>query len=228
MLSSATATRDRAPGHRPPSEPRLGSNAGLAGSRALRVAGLPEGENDPTVAPNHLARLLHPSSRPEHLSEGELLHLVREICNQVPLERPTPGSSGGRRYVRLFRTEAVEAWVIAWASSAYLGLHDHGDSRGAYQVVSGQLREISADLIERGPLTTRRLRPGARRSVQPGHVHDLWNPTSEPALSVHVYSPPLRAMSFYSDDPATYLAKVRTETENEWPDPDRWAERAIG
>jgi hypothetical protein len=156
------------------------------------------------------------------------VQLVGEIGDRLPRERPVSGSVGGRRYVQLFRTEAVEAWIIAWAPSAYLGLHDHGESSGAFQVLSGQLREVSTDLIDRSPLATLHLRRGARRSLQPSHVHDLWNPTKDPALSVHVYSPPLRAMSFYSDDPATYLAKLRTETAAEWPTPERWAERAVG
>jgi hypothetical protein len=94
--------------------------------------------------------------------------------------------------------------------------------------VAGRLREVSTDLVGRGPLATLRLRPGMRRSLGPNHVHDLWNPTREPALSVHVYSPPLQSMNFYSDQPSTYLTKLRTETEVEWPDPDRWAERAVG
>src|ERR1700722_5025635 len=225
MLTSETATRHRALSHRSSSSelPRR-----PAAARAFSLDGLADDELVTSVEPNRLARLLHPSARRQCLSETELLRLVGEVCDQVAIERPIPGSIDGRRYIRLFRTETVEAWIIAWASSAYVGLHDHGDSRGAYQVVSGQLREVSTDLIGRAPLTTDRLRPGMRRSLTPGHVHDLWNPSRQPALSVHVYSPPLTTMNFYSDQPSSYLAKLRTETEVEWPDPDRWAERAVG
>jgi hypothetical protein len=190
--------------------------------------GLADNEQATSLEPARLARLIHPSARRQRLSEAELLRLVEEICEQSTIERPTAGSIDGRRYIRLFRTETVEAWIIAWASSAYVGLHDHGDSRGAYQVVTGRLREVSTDLIGRGALTTLGLRPGMRRSLSPRHVHELWNPTKEPALSVHVYSPPLRTMNFYSDEPSSYLVRLRTETEVEWPDPDRWAERAVG
>jgi hypothetical protein len=195
---------------------------------ASSIDGLADDELVTSVEPDRLARLIHPAAPRQRLSEAELLRLVAEVCDQVAIERPTPGSIDGRRYIRLFRTETVEAWIIAWASSAYVGLHDHGDSRGAYQVVTGRLREVSTDLIGRGPLTTLRLRPGMRRSLTPRHVHDLWNPSRQPALSVHVYSPPLRTMNFYSDEPSSYLAKLRTETEVEWLDPDRWAERAVG
>jgi hypothetical protein len=226
-LSSATATRHRALPDRSLRLPVSERDTALLSS-AFPGAGLADAGSATSVEPSRLARLLHPSARPERLSEAELLLLVGEICDQVPTERPTPGSTAGRRYVRLFRTEAAEAWIIAWAPSAYLGLHDHRDSRGAFQLVSGQLREVSTDLVDREPLTTLRLRAGAGRSLRSDHVHDLWNPTGEPALSVHVYSPPLRSMNFYSNDPDTYLAKLRTETEDQWPDPSHWAERAIG
>jgi hypothetical protein len=130
------------------------------------------------------------------------------------------GAQNGRRYERLFRTSAVEAWLIAWGSSTYLGLHDHGGSRAAYQVVGGSLTESSADLTTRSPLSTRKLGLGARRSLSEHHVHELWNPSAAMALSVHVYSPPLHTMSFYSDDSAHYLTKLRTESELEWPEAD--------
>jgi Cysteine dioxygenase type I len=174
---------------------------------AYSTEDLADEEQPRSVEPVRLARLVHPSDRRQRLSETDLLHLVEELCEQVTTEGPVLGSTDGRRYKPPFRTESVEAWIIAWPSSAFVGLHDHGQSRGAYQVVQGRLREISTDLIRRGPLTTRQLRPG---------------------LCVHMYSPPLRSMNFYSDEPSSYLAELRTETEVEWPDPDRWAERAVG
>lgn len=220
----SSATRDR--------EVRHGSSLAVSQHELATPSTLPAavlaGGGLTSLEPWHLARVVHPSARRDNLSQAELLHLVGEICDQVPIERPTAGSSGGRRYLRLFRTEAVEAWIIAWAPSAYLGLHDHGISRGAFQILAGQLREVSTDLVDREPLTTLTLQPGARRSLEPLHVHDLWNPTHSPALSVHVYSPPLRSMSFYSDEPASYLTKLHTETEAEWPDPEHWTERAVG
>jgi hypothetical protein len=212
----------------PAPAPDFVPDAAFSSSSAFPDVGLADIRTVAAPRDTRLARLLHPSTRPQHLAEAELLTLVEEICEQLPIDQSALDSISGRRYVRLFRTAAVEAWIIAWGPSAYLGLHDHGDSLGAFQLISGQLREVSTDLVDREPLRTIGLRPGNRRSLQPRHVHDLWNPSGEPALSVHVYSPPLRSMTFYSDDPATYLAKVRTETENEWPDPDHWAERAIG
>jgi hypothetical protein len=226
MSTSDTTSRHRSLRHM--SSPSLLPRRGATSAATCSLDGLADDAETAVADQDRLARLLHPSAPLQRLSETELLRLVAEICDQVAIERPMPGAADGRRYMRLLRNETVEAWIIAWASSSYVGLHDHGDSRGAYQVVTGRLREVSTDLVGRDPLTTLRLRPGMRRSLSPLHVHELWNPTRETALSVHVYSPPLRTMNFYSDEPSTYLAKLRTETEIEWPDPDRWAERAVG
>src|ERR1019366_10060665 len=43
---------------------------------------------------------------------------------------------------RLFaRTEACDAWLIAWPIGGAIQLHDHGASSGAIVVVSGTLEE---------------------------------------------------------------------------------------
>jgi hypothetical protein len=45
----------------------------------------------------------------------------------------------------------------------------------------------------------------------PGHVHDLVNHGPGPALSVHVYSPALKAMTYFDWSPRNRLVPVRTE-----------------
>lgn len=49
--------------------------------------------------------------------------------------------------------------------------------------------------------------PAVRVSRQ--SVHEVWNPGPAPALSVHVYSPPLRTMTFYDHRVESFLAPVR-------------------
>ena len=44
-----------------------------------------------------------------------------------------------------------------------------------------------------------------------GHVHDVENRAVEPAVSVHAYSPPLTAMSYYSVTPDGRLRRTRSE-----------------
>ena len=43
-----------------------------------------------------------------------------------------------------------------------------------------------------------------------GHVHDVSNRRSEPAVSVHAYSPPLSTMSYYDVERGT-LTRTRSE-----------------
>jgi hypothetical protein len=49
---------------------------------------------------------------------------------------------------------------------------------------------------------------GRSLAIGPTRIHGVWNPGPANALSVHVYSPPLTAMTFY--DPRL-LTPLRTE-----------------
>lgn len=119
--------------------------------------------------------------------------------------------NGTRRYARLLNTPAYDAWLIEWDPDADLDLHDHGGSSGAFHVVDGVLVEVYTDLARPEPLRTLVLGAGDARQVTPGRVHRVWNPGPAPALSVHVYSPPLSSMNFYADRPDCYLAALRSE-----------------
>jgi hypothetical protein len=45
------------------------------------------------------------------------------------------------------------------------------------------------------------------RGFEPGHVHDVANDGTRPAMSTHVYSPPLSTMTHFDD----HLRPVRIE-----------------
>jgi hypothetical protein len=124
-----------------------------------------------------------------------------------------------RRFARLLHTPAYEAWLIAWEAAADLELHDHGGSQGAFHVVEGALVEAHSDLADRAPLQTLVLGPGEGRDVTPTRVHRVWNPGPARAVSVHVYSPPLTSMTFYDDQPGTFLAPLRTAIVQGAPEP---------
>ena len=51
----------------------------------------------------------------------------------------------GRRPVRLIATERYEVWVIGWTTGQHVGVHDHGDSAGAFVVTEGELTEVLPD-----------------------------------------------------------------------------------
>ena len=102
-----------------------------------------------------------------------------------------------RRPVRLLATDHYEAWVIGWTGGQGVELHDHGDSVGSLTVVEGEVEEL---VPAGGRLRGRRLTAGRTVVLPAGLVHDVVAPGPAPATSVHVYSPPLRHMSFYAAD----------------------------
>lgn len=121
-----------------------------------------------------------------------------------------PPATAGRRYVRLLQTPAYDAWLVEWGPGSDLDLHDHGGSASAYHVVTGVLLEQFASLARRRPVETFAFGPGHVRLVPPEVAHRVWNPGPLPALSVHVYSPPLSSMTYYSTETAGFLEPLET------------------
>lgn len=95
-----------------------------------------------------------------------------------------------RWYERLHHDDDHEVWIISWLPGQSTGFHDHGGSRGAFAVALGSLREH--DLV-----AERELGSGEVREFGPDYVHEVRNDSSAPAVSVHVYSPPLSVMNRY-------------------------------
>jgi Cysteine dioxygenase type I len=117
-----------------------------------------------------------------------------------------------RRWFRqLHRDDVHDVWLLGWDQAQGIELHDHGGSAGAFCVVTGRLLEASTDRVTRRRVERERVGLGDVRAFDADHVHDLVNPGPGAAVSIHVYSPPLRAMTFYDDAPGTFLTPVRTE-----------------
>ena len=142
--------------------------------------------------------------------------IARELANTPELWWPKVHRAGGLRwYEPVMESADFEAWLLGWPVGEGIELHDHGSSSGALVVVDGTLSETYVDASES-------VRPGARlqhRSLQegdlvafgPDHIHDVVNGGRRQALSIHVYSPRLRSMTFYENRPDRGLAAVRTE-----------------
>jgi predicted metal-dependent enzyme (double-stranded beta helix superfamily) len=120
-----------------------------------------------------------------------------------------PGMS--RRYVRLLHTRACEVWLIGWAQSAGLELHDHGGSAAVVHVVEGQLDETYTDRQRGHPLRSRSIIAGDSVALPPSHVHEVSNPGSHDAVSIHVYSPPLTRITFFDCRSGHLLLPRRTD-----------------
>lgn len=125
-----------------------------------------------------------------------------------------------RFYVRLRHTDDVEVWLICWDIGQDTLLHDHGGSAGAFTVARGSLVE-DFGAVDRPGLRTRRHTAGDTVGFGTGYLHNLVNVGTEPTVSIHAYSPPLRAMNFYCWLPTGmhHLREVACDT----PEPDTTA-----
>jgi cysteine dioxygenase type I len=126
-----------------------------------------------------------------------------------------------RWFTRLHGDDELDVWLISWVPDKSTELHDHGGSLGALTVVSGALAETRWDGDR---LRRRRLVAGDQAAFPLGWVHDVtWSPgplqevgrekiaVAAPTLSVHAYSPPLTAMSYYDVTERNTLRRNRTE-----------------
>jgi hypothetical protein len=105
----------------------------------------------------------------------------------------------------------AQVWLLSWLPDQGTPLHDHGTSAGAFTVVRGTLTERVVAAGRTGVHgSTADLTTGRVRHFGPHYVHTVTNTQSEPAVSVHVYTPGLSWMNTYRIDGA---ALVRTGTE---------------
>ena len=167
-----------------------------------------------------------PSSGPTRLRVPDLLHATDQAADDVLSGRrdhllPTGGVPATQRwFTRMYGDDELDIWLISWVPGRATELHDHGGSLGALTVLSGSLNEFRWD---GGGLRRRRLDAGDQAGFPLGWVHDVvWapRPVPEPAaiakpvrptLSVHAYSPPLTAMSYYEITDRNTLRRQRTE-----------------
>jgi hypothetical protein len=171
--------------------------------------------------------LLHTSdaqsvSGPTRLRLPDLLHAADRTADDVLTGHynhlfPAGGvPTDDRWFVRLHGDGEIDVWLISWVPGHATELHDHGGSLGALTLLSGSLDEFRWDGAQ---LRRRRLDFGDQAGFPLGWVHDVvWAPTSAApsatpglTLSVHAYSPPLTAMSYYEITDHQTLRRRRTE-----------------
>ena len=150
------------------------------------------------------------------LTTAAPVSIARTLADSPELWWPRVRRDSGQRwYVRLLEEPDFEAWLLGWPVGEGIELHDHGSSSGALVVVEGTLLETyveATDWLRPGArLRHRRLAGGDSVAFGPDHIHDVVNGGGRQALSIHVYSPRLREMTFYENTPDRGLAAVRTE-----------------
>jgi rhodanese-related sulfurtransferase/predicted metal-dependent enzyme (double-stranded beta helix superfamily) len=112
-----------------------------------------------------------------------------------------------RWYLPLLRSNSCDVWLLAWERGQDTDWHDHGGSSGSFAVAEGSL--IEQYRVPSGRLSRRRLGVGQAAAFGPGHVHDVAHGGEAAATSIHAYSPPLVAMTYYT---ATDYGLIARET----------------
>ncbi|MBF6190339.1 cysteine dioxygenase family protein [Nocardia implantans] len=159
---------------------------------------------------------------PTRLRPADLLRLTDEGAEDVLAGRydhllPAGGiwPQDERWATRLLSDDEVDVWLISWTPGKSTELHDHAGSLGALTVLSGALSEYRWNGTE---LRCRTLAAGDQASFPIGWVHDVMRAPGvvesagppDPTLSVHAYSPPLTAMSYYEVTGHGTLRRTRT------------------
>jgi mannose-6-phosphate isomerase-like protein (cupin superfamily) len=162
---------------------------------SLSSAGTPLSASPVAVDPRELARIPRPRGR--DLSGAELQTFVTELADRPELWIQLVKHDATQRvYEELLSDEHVTAWLICWMDEHDTGFHDHDVSAGAVAVVSGAVREER--LAIDGPTRNGVFRAGASFYFSASDIHRVSHAGSEPAVTLHVYSPPLLRMGSYA------------------------------
>lgn len=143
-----------------------------------------------------------PRPRGRDLSAPELQSFVRELAERPELWIDLIRHDASQRvYEELLSDAHVTAWLICWMDDQDTGFHDHDVSAGAVAVVSGNVREerltIGGDRSEIGQ-RGRKFAAGDAFHFSAADIHRVRHGGSDPAVTLHVYSPPLARMGAYT------------------------------
>lgn len=137
-----------------------------------------------------------PRPRGRDLEAHELERFVRELADRPELwiERVRHDATQ-RVYEELLSDPHLTAWLICWMDDQDTGYHDHDVSAGAVAVVGGRVREER--LTIGGEPRSRTFAAGGAFHFSSSDIHRVRHAGSDPAVTLHVYSPPLARMGAY-------------------------------
>jgi hypothetical protein len=161
-----------------------------------------------------------PRPRGRDLSGPELQQFVSDLADRPELWIDLVKHDRTQRvYEELLSDEHVTAWLICWMDEHDTGFHDHDVSAGAVAVLSGAVREERLALG--GPPHGRVFPAGGSFHFSAADIHRVSHHGADPAVTLHVYSPPLLRMGAYviGDDgvlarhPMSYEEELRAQPE---------------
>jgi hypothetical protein len=141
------------------------------------------------------------------LSERDLERVALAVAARPELyEDLVVDDETSRWWLLLFRNPAYEVKLLTWELDQSSDWHDHGGSSGVFAVTAGVLseRRRAADHVS---IESRTFRAGQFGSFGPHHVHDVALAPDRPAVSIHVYSPPLSGLTFYEHTDYGFVAR---------------------
>ena len=139
-------------------------------------------------------------SRPELRALARAFRSKRQLWE--PLVEHTPDQ---RHYELLHHDDRSMAWVISWMDDHDTGFHDHDVSAGAVAVARGCIRE---ERLRMGAAPHSRIyRAGDVLDFEASDIHRVAHEPGEPAVTIHVYSPPLWRMGSYVVEPSGALRR---------------------
>jgi len=164
------------------------------------------------INPTPLPSVPRPHGR--DLSGPELRAFVAELANWPELWiHFVKHDSTQRLYEELLADDHLTAWLICWMDDHDTGFHDHDRSAGAVAVVSGAVREER--LAIDGQSRARTYAVGETFHFSPADIHRVRHAGSDPAVTLHVYSPPLERMGAYAIDDDGVLVRYPVSSAEE-------------
>lgn len=117
-----------------------------------------------------------------------LARSAAELVDLAALERSGEGS-----FDLLWRNERSEAWLNQWWEPRDTGFHDHSGSCVGVYMLEGRARNEA--LVVSGPRRVREYGAGESFSFPGTGIHRMEHERG--AVTIHVYSPPIRAIGHY-------------------------------
>lgn len=149
----------------------------------------------------------------DQLSPAQLLRTARLFAADPALPTLVDPDDQEARWIELDSNPDLDVWLLSWPVGTHNGWHDHGESVGAFQVVSGTLLEQTSKQHRR---EFRTIIAGEGRSFGQNHIHNLANVRIGTALSVHVYAPRLTTATRYAITPTGLQATAVDKVAVDW------------
>jgi len=99
----------------------------------------------------------------------------------------------------LFRGVGHELLLASWLPGQASPIHDHGGSEGVTRILTGALEETRFERVDgcARPLCAHTVGPGSVLLERSDTLHQVRNAFHRPAVSLHLYRPPLAEMRIY-------------------------------